>query len=137
MSAITFVRPRILVEMPAFLVGSLFAYEDLLGVFPALVVTRPVWDGPPLNAVALTSERLIGFDSHGATESTFAITLSAVTGVSSPDEAQTGRVSAVSPSAALHLADLGPEDAVFAQSIVYNAAAGTLYRAGQPEPHER
>jgi hypothetical protein len=136
MSAIAFVRPRLAVEIPAFLVGSLFAYEDLLGAFPAQVVTRPAWTGPPLNTVALTSERLIAFDSHGITESSFAITLSAVTGVSSPDDAQTGRVSAISPSADLHLADLVPEDAVFAQAIVYNAAAGTLYRAGQPEVHE-
>lgn len=137
MSAIEYVRPRLAVEIPAFLVGSLFAYEDLLGVFPALVATRPAWDGPALNAVALTSERLIAFDRHGDTEATFAVTLSAVTGVSSPDDAQAGRVSVVSPSADLHVADLAPEHAIFAQSIIYNAAAGRLYRAGQPEQHER
>jgi hypothetical protein len=136
MSAIAFVRPRLTVDIPAFLVGSLFAYEDLLGVFPALVATRPAWAGPPLNAVALTSERLIAFDRQGVTESTFAVTLSAVTGVSSPDDARSGRLSAVSPAADLHLADLVPEDAVFAQAIVYNAAAGTLYRAGQSEANE-
>jgi hypothetical protein len=119
MSAIAFVRPRLTVDIPAFLVGSLFAYEDLLGVFPALVATRPAWAGPALNAVALTSERLIAFDRQGVTESTFAVTLSAI-----------------SPAADLHLADLGPEAAVFAQAIVYNAAAGTLYRAGQAEAYE-
>lgn len=136
MSAIEFVRPRILLETPAFLVGSMFAYEDMLGVFPALVVARPAWSGPPLNAIVLTSERLIAFDSSGVTESTMAVPLSAITGVSTADDAASGRVSAVSVSADLHFANLAPEDAAFMQAIVYHAAAGRLYRAGQPEQRE-
>ena len=136
MSAIEYVRPRLRVDMPAVLVGSLFAYEDTLGTFAARIVARPVWSGAALNAVALTSERLIAFDSHGVTESTIAIPLSTVTGISSSDDAATGRVSVVSAALELHLAELTPVDAEFVQAVVYHAAAGRLYRAGQPEPRE-
>ena len=136
MSAIEYVRPRLRIDMPAILVGSLFAYEDLLGTFAARVVARPLWSGAPLDTVALTSERLIAFDSHGVTEATIAIPLSAVTGISPPDDAANGRVSVVSAAVELHLAELAPVDAEFLQAVVYHAAAGRLYRVGQSEQRE-
>ena len=137
MSAIEYIRPRIRIDLPAFLVGSLYAYEDVLGTFSGLVVVKPAWSGPPLNAIALTSERLVAFDIHGVTESTFSLPLSTVTAMSSPEDAATGRVSALSAQAELHIAELAPEDATFSQSIVYNAAAGRLYRVGQPDTGDR
>ncbi|HEY8741885.1 MAG TPA: hypothetical protein VIU62_02220 [Chloroflexota bacterium] len=136
MSAIEYVRPRLRVDMPAILVGSLFAYEDVLCTFAARIVALPVWSGAALNTVALTSERLIAFDSHGATESTIAIPLSTVTGISSPADAAAGRVSVVSAAVELHLAELEPVDAEFVQTVIYHAAAGRLYRVGQPEPRD-
>lgn len=133
MSAIQYIRPRLTVEMPAFLAGSLFAYEDLLGAFTGRVMVGPSWNGPPLNAVALTSERLIAFSLQGATEASVAILLSTVTGISSPEDAMQGRLSAISAGAEIHVAELEPADASFIHSIVYHAAAGRLYRVGQPE----
>jgi hypothetical protein len=122
--------------MPAFLAGSLFAYEDLLGVFTGRIVVRPPTNDLPLNTVALTSERLIAFDLQGATEASVAVPLSAVTGISSSEDATDGRVSVISASTEVHVAGLTPADAAFTQSIVYHAAAGRLYRVGQPETSE-
>ena len=133
MSAIEYIRPRLTVEMPAFLAGSLFAYEDLLGAFTGRVVARPPASDLPFNTVALTSERLIAFDLQGATEVSIAIPLSTVTGISSSEDAGDGRVSVISASTEIHVAELAPADAAFIQTIVYNAAAGRLYRVGQPE----
>lgn len=136
MSAIEYIRPRLTVEMPAFLAGSLFAYEDLLGAFAGRVAVRPPASELPLNTVALTSERLIAFDLQGATEASVAIPLSAVTGISSEEDALQGRVSVISPSTEMHVAELAPADATFLQTIVYHAAAGRLYRVGQPEQND-
>ncbi len=136
MSAIEYIKPRLRVEVPAFLAGSLFAYEDLLGAFSAIIAVKPVWGATPLNTLALTSERLIAYDAHGATEATATIPLSTITGISSPDDAALGRLSAISGEAEFHISDLAPEDAAFVQDVVYNAAAGRLYRAGQPEHAE-
>ena len=49
MSAIEFIRPRITVDVPAFLAGALFAYEDLLGTFACKVVVQPTTGDAVLN----------------------------------------------------------------------------------------
>lgn len=136
MSAIEYVKPRVYADVPAFLAGALFAYEDLLGAFSATIVVRPTWGAAPLNTLALTSERLIAYDVHGATEATAAIPMSAITGISSPDDAALGRLRAIAADMELHITDLTPQDAAFVQDVVYNAAAGRLYRAGQSEHAE-
>lgn len=134
MSDIVFLHPRLRSEVPVFVFGSFFAYEDLLGAFSAVIGVKPAGSGPPLNTVAITTERLIAFDIHAATEATVSIPLSAVTGISTPDDARAGRVRCITPQQELQLTELLPEDALFIQDIVYNAAAGRLYRAGPTDP---
>lgn len=118
--------------MPAFVAGRFYVYEDLLGAFSAQVVARPSPGGPPLNTIAITSHRIIAFDTHGATELAVALPYCAVTGVSTPEDARQGRVVCVTSDQRLDIAELAPVDAAFVQEILYHGAAGRLYRLGPP-----
>lgn len=135
MSDLVYLRPRVRSEVPAFVVGAFFAYEDLLGAFAAVVAVKPAWSGPPLNAVALTNERLIAFDVHAATEATFGLPLGAITGISTAADAQAGRVRCVAAQQEMQLTELAPDDAHFIQDVVYHAAAGRVYRLGASDQH--
>lgn len=112
--------------------GRFYVYEDLLGAFSAQVVARPSPGGPPLNTIAITSHRIIAFDTHGATELAVALPYCAVTGVSTPEDARQGRVVCVTSDQRLDIAELAPVDAAFVQEILYHGAAGRLYRLGPP-----
>ncbi|MCL4508141.1 MAG: hypothetical protein M1296_01290 [Chloroflexi bacterium] len=126
-------HPRIEAHLPAFVAGSLHAYEDILGVFSGLITVRPAIQSPPLNTVVITSERLLACDTHGSTHIIAAVRLLDVTKVSTHEDAEQGYVSCFSELCDLHVSELRAEDAAFLQDVIYRAAAGVLFRVTAAE----
>ncbi|MCL5946484.1 MAG: hypothetical protein M1298_00470 [Chloroflexi bacterium] len=127
------IRPRGSTQLPAFVAGTLYAYEDVIGVFPGIATTRPALSGLPLNTVALTSSRILAFDIYDATRQPVSLRFSEITAISTREDATAGRLSCYSHRCDIHTGELSPDDALFLQDLIYHAVSGTLFRLNSGE----